>query len=113
MSRSNELKQIQRALAELPTGRERRIPEQVRDWITTYARRQMAAGQSRSAVAAELGVSDPTLVRLLRRSSPRLLPVHVAAGPEIRGGLVVRGPGGLVIEGLDVDGLIALIRGLA
>jgi AraC-like DNA-binding protein len=114
MSSSKELRQIHRALEGLPTGRRRRIPDQVRRWISDYARRQMADGWARSAVAKELGVSDPTLTRLLRQqTSPGLLPVRVMDELADSGPVVVRLPGGLVVEGLDVQGLIALIRGLS
>lgn len=115
MSRNKELKHIQRALAGLPTGRRRRIPDQVRGWISDYARSQVAEGRSRSAVAKELGVSDPTLTRLLRQATPPpgLLPVQVMDEVGVGGAVVVRLPGGLVVEGLDVHGLITLIRGLS
>ena len=74
------------------------------------------------ATAAELGIPAETLVRWLSAASERAVapfrPVQVAGerGPEevaLRGGPVVHAPGGVRIEGLTVEQVCALLRGLA
>ena len=83
--------------------------------MARYARRRLAGGLSRGAVARELGVGDPTLARMLREEPPgEFVPVRASTpSEEPAATMTVRGPGGLTIEGLDIDGLVALLRGLS
>jgi len=118
---------IRAAVAALTAGAQRRYPVQLQAQIAEYARERMEAGAARAQVVKEIGVSDPTLSRLLgakgRRRRPQrsvFRPVIVDPGAERAAGaaihatsLVVRGPGGIVIEGLDVAGVAALIRALS
>lgn len=89
-------------------------PEELkRDALACWAARK-ADGASEAAAAAELGIPALTLSRWRRAAAaPRFLPVvvepAVAASPQ----LVVRGPCGLLVEGLDLDGLAQLLRRLA
>ena len=110
----NDLNTLKVALSRLPKGRRRRIPVDLRQRLAVYARRRMGEGASRLVVATELGVSDPTLVRALRQKSPpALAPVHVSEPEGAAGPITVRGPGGLTIEGLEMEDVVALLRGLA
>jgi hypothetical protein len=104
-------------VATLTPGGQRRYPPGLRSEIADYARARMRAGGVRRDVVAELGVSDPTLVRILseRETTPKLRPVRVVASRPARtevSPLVVRTVGGLQIEGLDVAGVAALVRAL-
>jgi len=108
--------QLRAAIAALvPGGTERRYPGALRAKIARYATARLGQGASRAQVSAELGVSSPTLKRMVVAPSPRLRLVRVTeAGvtplPAIR--LVVRGPAGVTIEGLDVAGVAALLLAL-
>lgn len=87
----------------------RRFPAEARRTIVRYAQERIAAGCPKEAVARDVDLTAVTLSRWLVET-PAFVPVAVtspAAGP-----LVVRGPGGLVIEGLDLAGLAALLREL-
>ncbi len=102
---------IQRTLATLVAGRGRRLPDDLQRRIYDYARDRLAAGTPRSQIGAELGVSGPTLVRLLRKR--RFRTVRVTATPEPEAArAVVRGGHGVVVEGLDISGIAALLREL-
>lgn len=112
MSTNDEQKQIRAALARQPRGPGRRISPEIRRLIGRYARRRLAAGATRMAVSAELGVGDQTIARALATMlTQELLPVRVASSPSRS--LTVRAPAGLTIEGLDIEGVAALIRALS
>ena len=108
---------IQQAVSALTAGAQRRYPAQLRSRIAEYSRDRIEAGVALSRVCSELGVSHPTLVRILDGRPAPMRRVRVArtkaAKIESRVALVVSGPGGLVIEGLDVDGVAALVRALS
>ncbi len=108
--------QIRRAVAKLARGGKRRYPARLRRRIADYARNQIESDVSLTQVSSDLGVGHPTLIRLLEEAPPRMRRVRVTASTRVTDSsaiLVVRGPGGIVIEGLDVDGAAALLRALA
>jgi transposase len=83
-----------------------------------YLRRRRAAGATVSAIARELGVTRDTL--LAWTASPgsgmeqaKFVPVSVVAEKPAPSRIVVYGPGGVRVEGLDMAGVIVLLRGLA
>jgi hypothetical protein len=112
-----------------PRGR-RHFPEALIRETTAYFVARVAEGVGAELVGPELGLAANTLRRwqklyadaapsVASRASapppPALVPLTVVAPPP-RGSapaLVVRGPGGLCIEGLDLDALVALLRRLA
>jgi len=106
-----EQQQIRAALEGLPTGRARRIPPEVRALIERYVRRRISEGARRNAVARELGVGESTVARAWDAGTEQLRPVRVV--PASPAAVTVRGPCGLTIEGLDIDGVAALIRALS
>lgn len=109
MSTKSELQHIKSALAARPKGPGRRIPPELRRRIAGYARRRATEGAARVAVARELGIAEQTIVRALETSPDELLPIHVSGSVTA----TVRGPAGLTIEGLDIEGLAELIRALS
>ena len=114
MSLRKERDQIRRALAGLPPGRGRRFTSALCASIARYARGRVAEGASQSAVASELGVSQPVIGRALQAAPDGLVPVRVIPGPKSSAvDMVVRTRDGLIIEGLDLDGLAGLIRALS
>jgi transposase-like protein len=106
------LRRLRASLRLVPPGPRRRFPPELRAELAVYARERLAQGVSQARVASELGVSAPTVARLGGRAAPRaLVPVRVVeddAPPRVA--ITVRGPCGLVIEGLDVAGVAALLR---
>jgi hypothetical protein len=109
---------LQQAIANLTGGAQRRYPPHLRSKIVDYGGDCIHAGVPLTRVCAELGVSHPTLVRMLSEAkAPGLRPVRVVQQkptlPEPRPALLVRGPVGITIDGLDLDGVAALIRALA
>ena len=103
-----------------PRGAGRRYPAKPRRVATEYLGQRQASGVAVSTIARELGVKRHTLLAWAAASMgaaarPEFLPVRVIADTDHgapRSTIVVHGPGGLRIEGLDVAGVIALLRGL-
>jgi transposase-like protein len=106
------------------SGRGRPYPAAIRREVIAYVSRQRAQGQSVALLAEELGLSPLTLGRWLEQPAhgaamALFRPVSLAAAaPAVevlpaRSSLVVHGPGGLRIEGLDLDSLTQLVRRLA
>jgi transposase-like protein len=95
-----------------------RYPAQLRAAAVALAHPRVRGGHAVRAIAQELGVSEPTLARWLRqRASPVLRPVAVdpepAAARRADAGIVLRTAGGVRVDGLDRDALIAVLRALA
>jgi hypothetical protein len=106
------------AVGNLTGGAQRRYPPALRAKIADYSCDCIQAGFPLTRVSTDLGVSHPTLVRILDEvKSPGLRRVRLvpptAAVPAPRAALVVRGPAGIAIDGLDVAGVAALVRALA
>jgi hypothetical protein len=111
-------RKIRSTVGGLKPGSQRRYPARLRRRIADYAKRRISQGVSRSRVCAELGVSYPTLTALLTNGSKsaRFRPVRVVADVQrvpIGSQAVVKLPGGVIVEGLDVAGVAALMRALS
>lgn len=109
---------IRRSVSALVSGPQRRYPPALLGRIEAYARARRAQGASNAQICREVGISAPTLVRLLTAEAGTLRRVRVAGDTAAEGmpasvSLTVRGPGGIVVEGLDVAGVAALVRELA
>ena len=96
-------------------GPGRRYPAELRRRGAEYLRARQAAGAPLSAILRELGMRRETLagwaVPPEPEARPRFVPVTVMEAPA--GRIVVHGPGGVRIEGLDVAALADLLRRLA
>ena len=98
-----------------PTGI--RYPAAFRTTAVALARPRLASGVPFVRVALELGLSTKSLARWVRcRPTPRLRPVAVQpdpspSSPPGAGGVLVT-PHGFRVEGLDRDGLVAVLRAL-
>ncbi len=114
---------IRRSIFKLKAGPQRRYPVTVRREIARYARGRLSQGASRSAVCRELGVGSPTVEHILDETkvpperdttdSATLRPIRViSSGGGGTQRLLLRGPGGVVVEGLDLDGVVNILRGL-
>jgi transposase-like protein len=100
-----------------PTGT--RYSAAFRDEVVTLARGRIAEGVAVARIARDLGLPPKTLTLWLHRTPvPKLRSVRVERDPrpapvvpEIRPVVVI--PGGLRIEGLDLDSVARLVRSLA
>jgi len=107
--------ELKRELSVLgPRGRGRPYPKGLLEKILSYTVARRRQGAALLTVGAELGISWKKLGRWLgaRKTGPRFERVQVAAAPAVTKALVVHGPRGLRIEGLDVDGVAELVRRL-
>ncbi len=96
-------------------GAGRRYPAEIRRQGATYLAARRAAGGTVSAVLRELGVRRETLAGWAKAAGaaarPRFVPVTVVEGAG--GRVVVHGPHGVRVEGLDVAWVAELLRRLA
>jgi len=98
-----------------PTGV--RYPAAFRTRAVALARPRLAMGTPFVRVARELGLPRKSLARWLRlRPAPRLRPVAVRPDPTPLApppaGVVLLTPQGVRVEGLDRDGLVAVLQAL-
>lgn len=112
-------------------GLRRRYPEDLKGRALAFARKRRKAGASYDAVAAELGISVMTVWEWLKGPAgkrrlkagkkpallrPALLPVEVVAAKEGdpgKGGPVLVTKDGVRVEGLSIEEIAALLRGLS
>lgn len=122
-------KMIRRVRRQLAVARQRsaggrpHYPEKLKSKTLTAAATMYEAGYSHLAAARELDINPVTLANWQRRAeelddaeAAAMLPVDVVAGeqdvlaepPQV----VVHGPAGVRVEGLDVSGVAELLRRL-
>jgi len=96
-----------------PRGRGRAYPKGLMGKLLSYTLARRRQGAKIVEVAAELGMKFHTLARWLGEKQPAVgfERVEVVAPPSARS-LVVHGPRGLRIEGLDLVGVAELVRRL-
>lgn len=97
----------------------RRYSPELQTRVTAWARARRAAGLSVPAMCLEIGIGDPTLRRFLEltrgprtKSKPagfRQVKVMAPVATQV----VVRGPCGISVEGLSLDGVAELVKRLA
>lgn len=108
----NDLSSLRRAILALDaTKQRRRYPATLRTRLGALVR----AHPERSVVslARALDMAPQTLARIVASTSTALVPVRVVEDPVERAVVRVRGPRGIVVEGLDVAGVAALVRALS
>ena len=90
-----------------------RYTDELRAGAVAYTRKRLVAGGTLTAASRELGVAPNTLQAWLavEQPSPAFRSVEIAEDAT-RSALVVYGPCGLRIEGLDVTMLTELLRRL-
>lgn len=116
--------ELRTALSKLgEMGRGKRYPRALLEKMLSYTVARRRQGATLLAVGGELGMNWKTLARWLGErkaarfervevvapapATPTPTPVAMAAFP-----IVVHGPRGVRIEGLDIDGVAALVRRL-
>jgi transposase-like protein len=100
-----------------PTGT--RYSAAFRAEVVALARGRIAEGVAVARIARDVGLRPKTLTLWLRRTlAPKLRAVSIESDPrpapvvpEIRPVVVI--PGGLRIEGLDLESVVKLVRSLA
>ena len=108
----NDIPSIRRAIALLaPTKRDRRYPPKLRARLIALVREHPE--QSIGSLARALDMAPQTLERIAAGAHTSLVPVQIVERRDARSALIVRGPRGIVVEGLDVDRLADLIRALS
>jgi len=95
-----------------------RYPENLRAEIAALTRTVQTAGRSVYSLAREIGVSAPTLIEWARQPVRPWRPVTVAAPPGAPEAVravspVLVTPHGFRVEGLDVAGVVTVLRSLA
>ena len=116
MNHEHELAALRAALRRLPRrGRGRAYPEHLRQQITAYLEARRAEGIAAKEAARELGMSLWTVLRWTRTPMqvPAFAPITIVGAPSALGAIVVHGPAGLRVEGLDLAGVAELFRRLA
>jgi len=112
----NMREELRAELLELgPRGRGRAYPKGLLEKLLSYTVARRRQGAKLVEVAAELGMKDQTLSRWLgERRAPKQFVQVVAAPAAVAApaslALVVHGPRGLRIEGLDVAAVAELVR---
>ena len=106
--------QIAQFLQGRSSGRTR-YPRALKASILEHARFQRSRKISRDVIAVELGLSVTTLHGWLyaKRPGPNLKPVTVSSARNSLGTVVLITRDGHRVEGLDVDGMAQLLRGLS
>lgn len=114
--REQQAERIRRARTQHgKAGRGNPYPAWLRGEAIEYARVRAADGSSAAEISRELSLPGPTLARWGKAATGRFVPVMVepAAAPVARATVVVHGPCGLRVEGLDLASLAALLRELS
>ena len=114
-SLEKQTKELRREVDRLGARRRgRRLPDALQRAIVEHAAKCHEAGISWAHVARGVGITEWTLSqwRKLHPHRAMLVPVTVVQAPPPRLQLVVHGPAGLRIEGLELDGVVELIRRL-
>ncbi len=116
-SLDRELPILREAIENLGPSTQKRYPKELGQKIERYGRARLAAGASQTAICEELGIGSPTFKRLLVGGNKESVPLkRVRIDNRIgaaTASLTVRGPNGVVIEGLDLNGVADLLRALA
>jgi transposase len=107
-----ELKQTLSTLG--PRGRGKPYPKGLLEKLLSYTVARRRQGATLVEIGTEIGISWKTLGRWLsgRKGKPRFQEVAVVAAPAVARSIIVHGPRGLRIEGLDLNGVAELVRRL-
>ena len=105
-----------------PRGRTTPYPKNLRDEAVGYAEERRAQGATWGGIAEELNIGVDSLTKWARAAETRpaapgfrqvALAQEAVVARAVGSGLVVHGPGGVRVEGLDVASLAELLRRLS
>ena len=113
MSHSNrDIAFARRAIASLARPKYlRRYPASLRARLVAVVRAHPE--RNVASLARALDMAPQTLARIVSTASAPLVPIRVKARPQAQASVVVHGPRGISVEGLNVDGVAELIRALS
>jgi transposase-like protein len=106
-----EIGELKRELGRCRDGKVRRYPAAVREAVLAYAEQAKREGRSHCKAAAELGMSVQTLCGWWAQRREALVPVAIVGTSAASGEIVVE-CGALRVRGLDVDGVVELLKRL-
>jgi hypothetical protein len=115
-----EIRRLRAQVQRLAQGKPRsqvRYPEPFRRAVVKLARQRRGQGPSVTDLAQALGVSEPTLAKWLRPTTPpRLRPVALVSAPApvlaAAAHPVLITPSGVRVEHLDRETLVAVLQAL-
>jgi transposase-like protein len=108
----NDISSLRHAIATLaPTKNRRRYSPSLRARIVALVRAHPERGIV--SLAGELDMAPQTLERIVGGARAPLLPVTLIEERSTTAPTFIRGPRGIVVEGLDVNGIAELIRALS
>ena len=115
------VEEVRRSLGDRRNARGFRLfSSEARVLALGYAHKRLGAGASSTEVASELGLVGWTLQRWLQQEQrgdagqvEGFVQLKVKAPPSPAAGVVVHGPCGVWVEGLEVEGIAQLIRSLS
>lgn len=117
MSRAETAEGLKQALASAPRNSVgRAYPLAIRERATAFIERRRREGASDEGIGRELGISPMTFRRWVARrsaSASSFMLATVDTPPPPAMGIVVHGPRGVRIEGLDLAGVAALLERLS
>ena len=114
---TSDRERIRELVSNLKPGNQRRYGKELRSDIQRYLQRRKKTGASRVEISRELGVSAGTLANLdaenikstLREVRVKRTNRNSKQEPKI----LVHGPNGILIEGLDLENVATLFRALS
>ena len=107
-----QITSLRRMIASLARNRyKRRYPPALRARLVAFVKAH--PDQSMTTLATTLGMARQTLEKIAAEPRTAIVPVKVRADPKASSALIIRGPRGIVVEGLDVAGAVELIRALS
>jgi transposase-like protein len=110
--KQNDISSLRRAIETLaPSKQLRRYSPALRARLVALVRAHPDRGIT--SLARALGMAPQTLDRITSGARAPLVPVKLIENKTSRSALLVRGPRGIVVEGLDVNGVADLIRALS
>lgn len=110
--KQNDIASIRRAIESLAGNNHlRRYAAPLQSRIVALVRAHPEIGMT--SMARSLDMAPQTLERIVSKGRSSLVPVRITAKPAQSSAFAVRGPSGIVIEGLDLRGLAELIRALS
>ena len=117
MATTQEARRLRKELEAQERGRGKRYDRALRARVVAFAEKRRGEGRTWTAIATELGARFETVRRWCTGRRPRtalaLRPVEViaeAATPSLALALVSQG--GLRVEGVTLDDVVALVRAL-
>lgn len=115
MSLDSEARALRALVAALhPRKTQRRYAGPLRARLAAHIHARVAAGDVLDAIARSLDVSLPTVTKLAGRPASALVPVRVMSLPPVPArSLTLRGPCGVVVEGLSLEDVAEMCARLA